>query len=344
MTNKADQAIVTDYTLGMRLISPAPTPGGIDPMQTQGMENFVSNIQGMIGEHRRNPTSYHTSPHPLTYQFLGGEGATLIPPDKLKFRHQEFLNQLGIPLELHQANLSVQAAPVALRLFESYWQGVPSFYNRVLNFIVEALTKTMNLKATEVKMQKTTVVDDLNYKTLLLQLMGGNQLSPQTALEPLGIDAHAEARKVIKYQDYLGKLQAEQQERQQKQQQMQALSGQFGPPSMAQQQQGAQGGPPAPGTPQGGAPAGGIPGAAGGQQPASLQQLADQASQLAQQLVTLPDFERKQQLRTLREGNKQLHSLVMADLEQLRGQARSQGAQMLLQPQAGGQSSSPPPQ
>ena len=342
LTNKADQAVVTDYTLGMRLISPSPTPGGTDPMQTQGMEGFVANVQSMIGEHRSNPTSYHTSPHPLNYQFLGGEGATLIPPDKLKFRHQEFLNQMGIPLELHQANLSVQAAPIALRLFESYWQAVPSFYNRVLNFVVETLTKRMNLKSTEVKMQKTTVVDDMSYKTLLLQLMGGNQLSPQTALEPLGIDAHAEARKVIKYQDYLSKLQGEQQEKEQKRQEMQSLKGAFDPPNMAQQQQqaqqGAQGAPA--GAPQGGAPMGGTPGAQ--QQPTSLQELADQATQMAQQLVSLPDGERKQQLKMLREGNKQLHALVMSDLEQLRSQASSQGKQMLLQPPAGGQGAPAP--
>jgi hypothetical protein len=37
----------------------------------------------------------------------------------------------------------------------------------------------------------------------------------------------------------------------------------------------------------------------------------------------------------LREGNKNLHSLVMGQLDQIRSQAGSQGQQMLLQPQAG---------
>jgi hypothetical protein len=93
-----------------------------------------------------------------------------------------------------------------------------------------------------------------------------------------------------------------------------------------------QGGAPPSGMPTGGVPMGGQPGVGGqNQTPQSLAEISEQASTIAQQIVALPDFDRKQQLKLLRQGNKELHSLVKAEMEKLRSSAASQGQQMLLQ-------------
>ncbi len=347
LTNKADQAVVIDYTLGMRWISPSPQQGAVDPMGLSSMDDFTSNVNTAINNHRNNPVGYYTSPYPLEYKFMGGEGATLIPAEKLKFRQQEFLNQLGVPLEYHQMNLSTQAAPMALRLFESYWQGVPSFYNNILNWIVKLLVRKYDLPSTTIEMQKSTIADDSEYRSTVLQLMSANQLSPQTALRPLNIDAHEEVKKVYKHQDYVSKVEQEYAEKEQQRQELGALKSMVSTPSassMAQQAQAGQGGAPSAGGPMGGAPSaggpmggvpnGGQPGA--GSTPQSLDQMKEQAQDIASQLLTMPEGARKQQIKALRDGNKDLHTLVMADLEQMRNQGASQGRQQAQQPPPAG--------
>jgi len=343
LVNKADQAVAIDYTLGIRLISPAPSPAGVDPMQNQGMDNFVERMQAIISKHRNNPVSYHTSPYPMNYQFMGGEGGQLIPPDKLKFRHQEFLNQLGVPLEYHQMSLSVQAAPMALRLFENFWQGIPALYNQILEWLVDVIVRVYSLKPTAVRMQKSTFADDMERKHALVQLMSGNQISPQTALQPFGVDAHDEVKKVFRHQDYISRVQQEFDDKEMKRQEMGALKGmvqnetpaQMMERQMMEQGQGAGGAPPPPGMPMGGMPMGGLP-AGGGQNPQTLQGMSEQAEMMAQQLAVMPEYDRKVQLKGLRESNKALHALVMQALDDVRGQARSQGQQMLLAPPPGG--------
>ncbi len=352
LTNKMDQAISIDYTMGIRMLSPTPTPGGDDPMQTHGMEEFVQRLQHIVQYHRNNPASYHTSPYPVQYQFLGGEGQNLLPPDKLKFRHQEYMNQLGVPLEYHQMSLQVQAAPMALRLFESYWQAIPAFYNRVLDWLVSLLSRVYSLDSTAVVMQKTTIADDMERKAVLLQLMSANQLSPQTALQPFGIDAHEEVKRVMRHQDYVARVQSEFEEKEMQRQEMGALRGmtqQMGPMQLQEQQMmqqaQAQGGVPggvadpmaagaAAAGGMGGMPMGGMPGPTS-QTPTSLQQMSEQAATIAQQLYLMDDYGRKQELRALREGNKDLHALVMQNLDELRSQGRSQGEQMLRSQAAG---------
>ncbi len=332
-TNRADQAIALDYTLGMRIFSPAESSGQKDPMQTAGMQKFVQNMAKIIDVHRNDPATFHTAPYPLNYQFCGGEGENLLPPDKLKFRHQEFLNQLGIPLEYHQMNLTTQAAPMALRLFEAAWQGMPALYNQILAWMVKVTARRFGHEETPVVMQRTTIADDAIRKQVLIQLMAANQISPQTALEAFGIDSSDEAKKVFKHQDAVAKLQKEHDEKAQEEQEMAAtsmLTAAPTPSAMAAQAQGQQQG----AQPGMGGVGGGIPAAPQGS--STIQGMSDQAEQIATQLASMQDYDRKQQLTALRESNPDLHALVKAKLEKVRSQAASQGQQMLLQPPAAG--------
>jgi archaellum component FlaC len=342
--NRADQAICLDYTLGMRILSPAQQPGAPqDPIQVESMGKFVSAIKNMVRHHRADPATYHTAPYPIQYQFAGGEGATLLPADKLKFRHQEYLNSLGIPLEYHSMTLSVQAAPMALQLFEAYWQAIPALYNRILAWIVDVCARNFDLEDTAVVMQKTTVSYDEGRKQILMQLMAANQISPQTALAAINVDAENQIKKLYQHQANVAKEQQKADEQQQEEQEMgaaQQLNAAPGSAALLQNQQQQQAGGGQGGAMSAGQQAGGMGGMPGGGQPKTIEAMSDQADQIAQQLVSMPDYDRKQQLKQIRESNKDLHSLVMAKMEKLRSSAASQGGQQILQ---GGQGGAPQP-
>lgn len=333
--NRADQAIALDYTLGMRIFSPniGGAAAGADPMVNHNMSSFTGHVTNMINAHRDNPATFHTAPYPLNYQFAGGEGEGLIPPEKLKFRQQEFLTANNIPVEYHQMTLNVQAAPMALQLFESAWSSIPSLYNSILSWVVKCTARNFGLDETAVVMRKTTIAYDEARKQILTQLMAANQISPATALEGFGLSATEEVDKTFKHQEYVKKKQREADEAAANDQEMGAvtqLAGQPGPSSIVAQQQAQQQGQ------QGGMPGGAggtLNGAAGMQGSNTLQGMSDQAQQIAQQLASMPDYDRKQQLRQLRESNKDLHSLVIAALEKVRSSAASQGKQQILQGQ-----------
>ena len=332
MYNKADQAVAADYTLGMRMISPAPTKGGADPIQLKSTTNFAENMKAVIKNHRKDPTRMYIVPHAMEYQFMGGEGANLIQPEKLKFRQQEFLNGMGVPAEFYQMNLSVQAAPMALRLFENAWQIIPALYNQLLNFIMAQVADVMNLKPQRAVMRRTTIADDSERKAILGQLMAANQISAQTFLEAFGINAYAEVRKVYRQQAYTQKIQTEFQEKALKDQEMgvmQQLTAAPSPSMLAQQQQPPSG----PGANMVGSGPAGQAGAPGG----GLLEMGEQAEQMAQQLLPMDETSRKQQLKALRDSDKNLHALVTSALERLRSQARSQGGQQVIQQMAGQQ-------
>lgn len=335
LTNKQDQASVIDYTLGMRVVSPATSSGGDDPMQNHAQDQFVSRMQNIIQSHRDNPVGIYTAPYPINYQFMGGEGSHLIPFEKMKARHQEYLSQLGVPLEYHQMNLSAQGAPMMIKLFENYWQQIPALFNNILQWIVGTVSRVYNLKPTRVTMHETTLAYDLERKHALLQLMAGQQVSAETALRPYGIDAGEEVRNVMRHQRMVARLHEEEEEHNMRMQEMGALRGlaahqtpsqKLEEQMMAQEQAAAGGGvPPAMG---GGMPIGG---AGGVSDNSSLHAMSEQAMEEAHRLVSIPDdYTRRQELKMLRESNPDLHALVRSHMEKIRQQARSEGGQMLL--------------
>lgn len=331
MFNKADQAVAADYTLGLRLLSPQSTAGGMDPMQYEGAAKFTGAMQAAIKAHRKEPTRYVTAPVPVNYQFLGGEGASLLPPDKLKFRQGEFLNGMGVPVEFYQMNLTIQAAPMALRLFENSWQVVAALYNQLLSFVIDQVAQMLGLEAVKARMQRTTLADDAERKQVLGQLMAANQISPATFLEMYGINANDEVRRVYKHQAFTAKTQKEFDQQAADEQEMGAMSAmtsQPTPSTLAAQMQGAAAGP-------GGGLVGGQqagPGAAGGGAGGgqSLPDMSSQADQMAQQLLPMPDAQRKTELKKIRESSKDMHALVMAALTRLRSDAASQGKQQVI--------------
>jgi hypothetical protein len=66
------------------------------------------------------------------------------------------------------------------------------------------------------------------------------------------------------------------------------------------------------------------------------------ANEIAQQLMTLPETQRKSELISLKRTDPTLHSLVISVMDDIRQQARSQGQQMVLQQQYGGGQGMPP--
>lgn len=339
--NRQDQAIAIDYITGLRLYSPTPqnsvstggpTSLGADPMLNRGGRDFVGAMQNIIQQHRADPTKRFTAPHPVTYQFTGGEGKSLSPYDMIAQRKEELLHASGVPVEFYKLNLQGQGAPMMLRLFEMMWTEIPSLYNSFLQWIVNHLVRSFKTVECKIGMKRTTIADDLDRKQALMSLMAGNQIAPSTALEPYGIDdIRAEIRKVFEHQRILAEEQQKSDEEMQKMQEAGILKSTTALPTpSAMAQGGAAGAPPVdPMTGQPMPPSPSQMATQGGNNP-SLGDLEAQAQQIAQQLLPMPYEQRVPELKAIRETNRSLHALVMSQLKELRQQAQSQGGYQMI--------------
>ncbi len=351
---RLDMAIAMDYINGMRVISPDNSTNGNgagDPLLALGGTAFNSMISSMVATHRRDPASWQISAFPVKYQLFGGEGQQLSPKDLLKMKLDEWLDATGIPAELYHGTLSVQAAPMALRIFENSWPEISALYNNVLEWISSYLTEVMELPDFRVEMEAPHLVDDMERRGLMLQLMGGNQVAPQTALRLMGIKDPREeivksfewqamsAEENKKFQDKMQQLQdADMVHQNMAQQSQQSLN----PAPMDPSQMGPGGG----GAPSGGGAPGGGPIQVG--DTTSPEGMDSEGDRIARQLLTMDPASRRRQLADLKKSNESLWAIVKGKLQDLEQDAKSQGVQAMrqgqIQPSQGGPPGQGPPQ
>lgn len=364
-----NETIALESLAPFRVLSPPPSGGaeGKDPIMNGNMNKFVSHIGTMIQQRRRDPSSYFVSPFPLTYQAFGGDASQFLPREMLAECQDTLLTSVGIPVDMYKGSMTVQAAPIALRLFESFWSNLIDNNNQLLSFIIKRVNVLLGWEPVSAKFTRITHADDMNRQMQKLQLASMGQVSQTTALETIGLSRHEELRRMMEEQ----RDEAEQQQKQQETlETTKQLSDAFGGgplnamAQMQQQRQQAMGG----GMPQGGMPPMGGPMPQGGMPPQAagapmagngMSQLMpgnDPISQMIAQAGTQPgdtpeDMMAKAQtlaqqflsmgntasaLRKLKQTDPQMHAIVKSCIEQIRSNARSQGQQQVMQQQFGG--------
>jgi len=340
-----NEAIALDYVIPFRILTPAPgdSATGKDPLMGMGGSSTVSHIRRMLRQRRQNPAMWHVLPFSLQYQLLGGEAKQMAPVELIAQGQETQLANIGIPMELWKGSLSVQAAPAALRLFESSWTALPRNLNMILQFIVRNIAKIMSWQCPQSGLEPVTHADDITTQQAVLQLMMGGQVSPTTGLKAIRKDFRTEVKRTLDDERFRSELQARTQREMQAGGQMEQMVQQMGQPFTSP---GGQ-------SPAGPGGAGGAASAAGGQAPAgpagqaaqsvaasltiadgdtiTPQDMWSRADTAAQQLLTMPESQRQSELRKIKQVNPNIHPYVLQRVEAYRDDAARQGRDMVLQ-------------
>jgi hypothetical protein len=361
-----NEAIALDYVIPFRLITPGTRGGGgagglpaQDPMMFYNAGDFRSQVKSMINKRRRDPAAWQILPFPVQYDMVGGDANKLAPKDLMDQGLETLLNESGTPVELYKGTLQTQAAPTALRLFESTWRSLVHETNSLLQWIVSGVAEVMSWEKVDTSLTRVTIADDMQKQMAALQLMMGQQVSGTTGLKAIGYDWEAEQRLLSEEAQKQQELQARaQEEMEQAGFAAEIAKGQQGG-GMAGGQQGAMGaaGSMAGAVAAGGQGGGGNPAGADAQSamgaggtpvseyiqtmgpnvPVTPNDLQAAADALAQQLLGLPEGQKDSELRKLKQFNPTLHALVREKMDDIRRSARMQGgAQVMAQQGMGG--------
>lgn len=277
---RANEAIGLDYLVPIRILYPERGASN-DPSQMINLGKHRDFALDMIKKHRQDPGDAYYSPIPVGYQAIGGEAKALNIVQDIKITNEEIMNALGVPQELFYGSLSVQAAPTALRLFEN----TLSFYVYALNdqlaWITDKIARYTNIEKSIPRWAKVTLVDDMEKKGLLMQMMASQKVADDTFLRLLGTDFKTEMQKLLDQERVKAQLQTEYQKKVTQEQDAAAMSG--------DQMQGQA------------------------MTPMSLQA---QAQQLAQTWMMMPEGQRKSEMYNAMKSSPELYALAKTIMEQ----------------------------
>ena len=307
LMRRYDEAIALDFIVPFRVLYPENSaPNGQDALTTVSMSTFISAMQQMVQRKRYNVTDIQVAPFSIGYQLIGGEAKQLAPKDSIQEAMSELLSAMGIPQELFSGNLTLQAAPVALRLFERQFNVFVDGINSLLQWILDRVSTYFMWDQVSGSLSSVTLADDLERKGLQLQAAGGMDISKQTAYRAYGIDFMKEQKRMLDEQTQINEM------NQKAQQEAQAAMQQGG--GSGGEESGMEG-----------------PGGTVGATPGDVN---EQADQLAQQLLfATPPTQVRGALAQIKASNPTLYALVKAKMQEYRQQAASQGQQMVMDQQ-----------
>jgi len=307
---RQDERLMLDYITPMRLVSPKQgSYSEGNSIMNASMSKFAANFQSAVETHRMSGIDWHVLPFPVDYQAIGGEGRSASTRDLVEDEEGRILNARGVPPEFYRASMTLQAAPVALRLFERSWSNLVNGNNKVLQWWADILTSYLEHGSYTCEMESVTIVDDLDNKMWRLQAVSGQMVSQETGFRPMGIDPSLEQDLIIEEQMTQQRKQTEAQEKLE----MEQLS-------LVDSSQGSQGG-------------------QSGQGGVDPMESVSQADQIAGELLdpNIPQAEVNRRLRSIKQTNEALHAMVTQKMKEKRGLARSVGQDAGMQAVLSGQ-------
>lgn len=329
--HRYNEALALDYIIPFRVIMPSPKggsdPTAIDPMLGLDMGNFVGRMQAMLRKRRQDPAAWHVSPFPVEYRALGGDARQFAPREMLDQGLDTLLNGALVPTDLYRGTLGSQTMPINLRLFESQHAPLVATLDGFLTFVCDQLSQLFNWEPVRARLVPPTFADDLNKQMAKLQLMMGRQISQTSGLRPLGMNFEEEQRRMLGEQEFVAK----EQQRVSENMERYGLGRAVGQAGMPQQQLAAQMG--GAGGAGGAAPPPGQP--TQPNMPVTPQEMMQNASVLAEQLLALPESQRKSEMIQLGKQDPTMAALVKDQVEKQRRQAQTTGGAQLLQSQQG---------
>lgn len=305
LLRRANEAIALDFVVPFRILSPGHSSPNADPVAMASLSNFVSEMQSMVFRHRNDPADIQIAPFPIAYQAFGGEKKSLDLTNEIKSIIEEQLHSLNYPSELFYNTLRLQSYPPALRLFENTWSHLVEGLNTFVQWVADHICDHMGMQRETVSFTRVTIADDIEKRQVLLQLASSQQISMISALKAYGLDFEEEQRQMAEQQKIMSTIQQDMQEEAQVAQQM----GQ-------------------------------------GQQPAdsSPMDVQSQGQQLAMNMLSMPQEQRRIQLNQMNQMNPTLYAIVKDKMEKIRSTSQTQqGYQTLQQMGMGGATGGQPP-
>jgi hypothetical protein len=333
LVDRVNESILSSHSSAIRCLSPAPQVAqgadygqmspGTDRHSGLNMGAFASSVQTMLTRHGRNPTGYHFLPYAVQYQQFGGDARSMVMPDMMEYFEKRLLRSMSIPMEFYDTSLSTAGQIIGMKLFQQRWRFFMVGMNDFLTAIARRVGEVQDWPDVTCTLAPSSTVFDPSTLNLEMNLNAAGKLSDDAIYERVGRDPAYERQRLEEQED-LRNVHAERRQREQQggaenrnflQAPSEAAQAQQ---QQAQQQQAQQGAPPPP------PPAAPVPG-----KPATLSEMAAQAQQKAQELVSLPELDLRRELGRLKATDQDFYFQVTGYLEQMRRNAQTQGAQML---------------
>ncbi len=179
---KAQEAILLEHIVPLRVLYPQPASGTSDPYTTINLVDWRDHVAQEIGRWRADNNYIPIMPLPIGNQTIGGDGKALLLTQEMSVLSEQIMNGMQVPVEFVKGGMSYAGTNVSMRMLENQFIGYMLSHKALARFIMKNVAAYLDWPEAKIRFKAFKMADDIQRKAYLFQLNQANKVSDKTLL------------------------------------------------------------------------------------------------------------------------------------------------------------------
>lgn len=189
---KAQEAILLEHIVPLRILFPQAGSGSSDPYTTINLQDWRDQIAQEIARWRHDNNYIPILPLPIGNQTLGGDGRALLLSQEIQQWSEHIMVGMGVPKEFLLGGMSYAGTNVSMRMLENQFIGLINNHRRMARWVMQGVAHYMDWPEATIRFKPFKMADDLQRKAYLFQLNQAQKISDTTLLADADLDQRDE--------------------------------------------------------------------------------------------------------------------------------------------------------
>jgi hypothetical protein len=198
---KAQEAILVEHIVPLRILFPQAGSGSSDPYTTINLVDWRDQIAAEIARWRYDNNYIPIMPLPLGNQTIGGDGRALLLTQEIVAWSEQIMNGMGVPVEFIKGGMSYAGTNVSMRMMENMFIGYIMRHKALAKFIMKQVAAYLGWPEVNIRFKPFKMADDLQRKAYLFQLNQANKVSDTTLLADSDLSQEEENQIMLRETD-----------------------------------------------------------------------------------------------------------------------------------------------
>ncbi len=201
LMKKAQEAILIEHIVPLRVLFPQAASGTSDPFTTINLVDWRDQVAAEIARWRFDNNYIPIMPLPLGQQSIGGDGKALLLFNEMQALSEHIIMGMGVPREFLQGGLSYAGTNVSMRMLENAFMSFVGRQRLMVKWMMKTIAHYMEWPEVNVRFKPFKMADDLQRKAYLFQLNQAQKVSDTTLLSDADLDQEEEDEIMVRETD-----------------------------------------------------------------------------------------------------------------------------------------------
>lgn len=182
LMKKAQEAILLEHIVPLRVLFPQAASGTTDPFTTVNLVQWKEQVSAEIARWRFDSNYIPILPLPIGNQSIGGDGKALLMFNEMNMQQETIIMGMGVPREFLQGGLSYAGTNVSMRMLENAFIGYVLRQKLMARWVMKMVANYMEWPEANIRFKPFKMADDIQRKAYMFQLNNAQKISDTTLL------------------------------------------------------------------------------------------------------------------------------------------------------------------